>query len=160
MKAKCIEVELGPVPAEEECAQVGSPDYRVQSRIEATVFIRYLQRVFGSPDPQALSFVRRGYAHELGRYHEIVVVIGPAGAALFGEVLVPTTWDHIARAELLWLRLRERWLAYVHDIGGAIELVPDVFLDADIPSFPDHPVASWWAMGFCPMPAGCPIAYH
>ncbi|WP_232232567.1 hypothetical protein [Cupriavidus sp. amp6] len=50
-KLNNIEIEVGPVPAEESCAQVGRDDYSERSRRECAVYIRQLQRVFGNPDP-------------------------------------------------------------------------------------------------------------
>ncbi|SPK77470.1 conserved protein of unknown function (plasmid) [Cupriavidus taiwanensis] len=153
-KRHTISIEVGPVPAEESCAQVGQADYETQSRLECAVFIRQLKRVFGNPDPVALTFERRGFAHELGRYHEVVAIMTAAGADLFDEARIPTCWDAIARAELTWLRLQAQWRAQV--VAGIVELadVPASFCRSAIPDFPDHPVAAWWAMGFLPLPAG------
>ena len=157
---KTLDFELGPVPAEEACAQVGHDDYSERSRRECAVYIRQLQRVFGNPDPAALRFVRRGFPHELGRYHEVVAVMTAEGAAMFDEALVPSEWDHIARAELTWLRLHHKWRETVRARPAAIELVPDIFHRTEIPDFPDHPAAMWWAMGFMPMPTGLAISIH
>ncbi|WP_235845014.1 hypothetical protein [Cupriavidus agavae] len=106
--SKTIDIEVGPVPAEEPCAQVGRDDYSERSRRECAVYIRQLQRILGNPDPAILRFVRRGFPHEFGRYHEVVAVMTAEGAERFDESLLPLQWDHIARAELTWLRLQER----------------------------------------------------
>ncbi|MFS8931467.1 hypothetical protein [Cupriavidus taiwanensis] len=157
---KTLTIEVGPVPAEESCAQVGQADYEAQSRLECAVFIRQLQRVFGNPDPVALSFERRGFPHELGRYHEVVAIMTAAGAEIFDEATVPTCWDAIARAELTWLRLQAQWRQQV--LAGTVDLadVPVAFCRSSIPDFPDHPVSAWWAMGFSPLPAGPAITLH
>lgn len=159
-KLNTIEIEVGPVPAEESSAQVGRDDYSERSRRECAVYIRQLQRVFGNPDPAILRFVRRGFPHELGRYHEVVAVMTAEGADLFDESLVPAEWDHIARAELTWLRLQQKWRETVWTRPSAICLVPDIFQRTEIPDFPDHPAAMWWALGFMPMPMGRAISIH
>ncbi|WP_066732969.1 hypothetical protein [Cupriavidus sp. D384] len=157
---KTIDIEVGPVPAEESCAQVGHDDYSKRSRRECAVYIRQLQRIFGYPDPAILRFERRGFAHELGRYHEVVAIMTAKGADLFDESKLPSEWDHIARAELTWLRLQRHWWETVQARPSAIALVPDIFQRNEIPDFPDHPAAIWWAMGFMPMPAGRAISIH
>ncbi|MBU66292.1 MAG: hypothetical protein CL858_12660 [Cupriavidus sp.] len=160
MFPKTIDIEVGPVPAEESCAQVGRDDYEERSRRECAVYIRQLQRIFQHPNPAVLKFVRRGFPHELGRYHEVVAVMTAEGADLFDETKLPLAWDHVARAELTWLRLQYQWRETVLARPTALALVPDIFHQRDIPDFPDHPAAMWWAMGFMPMPAGRAIAVH
>lgn len=160
MFPKTIDIEVGPVPAEESCAQVGRDDYEERSRRECAVYIRQLQRIFQHPNPAVLKFVRRGFPHELGRYHEVVAIMTAEGADLFDEASLPLEWDHVARAELTWLRLQRHWWETVQARPSAIALVPDIFQRSDIPEFPNHPAALWWAMGFMPMPAGRAIAVH
>ncbi len=55
MFAKSLEIEVGPVPFEEECAQVGTADYAARSTLECAIYIRQLQRIFGHPDPAKLT---------------------------------------------------------------------------------------------------------
>lgn len=155
-----LDIEVGPVPADESCAQVGHDDYSDRSRRECAVYIRQLQRIFGHPDPAILRFVRRAFPHELGRYHEVVAVMNAAGAELFDESKLPSEWDHIARAELTWLRLQRQWWKTVQARPSAIDLVPEIFQHNEIPEFPDHPAAVWWAMGFTPMPVGRALSIH
>lgn len=150
LRPKTIDIELGPVPAEESCAQVGRDDYNERSRRECAVYIRQLQRVFNFPDATILKFVRRGFPHELGRYHEVVAVMTAEGAEVFDEDRLPHAWDHVARAELTWLRLQQQWRETVLARPSAIALVPEIFRAQEIPEFPNHPVAQWWAMGFSP----------
>lgn len=150
LKPKTIDIEVGAAPAEETSAQVGQDGYSERSRRECAVYIRQLQRTFGNPDPAILRFLRRGFPHELGRYHEVVAVMTAEGAELFDESKLPAEWDHIARAELTWLRLQRQWWETVQARPSAISLVPDIFRGSEIPDFPNHPVAQWWAMGFTP----------
>ncbi|WP_343878725.1 hypothetical protein, partial [Cupriavidus pauculus] len=148
---KTLDIELGPVPAEESCAQVGHDDYDERSRRECAVYIRQLQRIFNHPDQTVLKFVRRGFPHELGRYHEVVAVMTAEGANVFDDDRVPHEWDHIARAELTWLRLQQKWRETVLARPSALAVVPEIFREREIPDFPNHPVAQWWAMGFTPV---------
>ncbi|MGX6564883.1 hypothetical protein [Cupriavidus necator] len=159
-KLNTIIIEVGPVPAEESCAQLGQADYEVRSRQERAVFIRQLRRIFGNPDPVALTFERRGYAHDFGRYHEVVAIMTAAGAGLFDEARIPARWDAVALAELTWLRLQAQWRDEV--AAGTVDMadVPPVFRSSTIPDFPDHPASAWWAMGFSPLPAGPAISLH
>lgn len=155
-----ISIELGPVPCDEACAQVGRDDYNERSRRECKVYIRQLQRIFGYPAPDVLMFVRRGFSHDFGTYHEVVAVVTAEGARVFDEARLPSEWDHIARAELIWLRLQQQWHETVQAQPTAIGEVPAIFLQREVPDFPDHPVAQWWAMGFAPMPAGPAVSFH
>jgi hypothetical protein len=160
MRQQTITIEVGPVPAEENAAQVGRQNYADLSRIECAVFIRQLQRVFEHPSPDALTFERRAYRHELGTYHEVVAIMTISGAEVFDEAKIPVTWDHIARAEMYWLRMRMHWRKEVEKGACEPDDVPEIFRQQEAPDFPDHPTAMWWAMGFMPMPAGPAIAIH
>ncbi|WP_454754732.1 hypothetical protein [Cupriavidus necator] len=150
-KLNTITIEVGPVPADESCAQVGQAGYEAQSSLECAIYIRLLRRVFGNPDPTALTFERRGFAHDFGRYHEVVAIMSASGMAVFEESRLPSRWDTIARAELTWLKLQGQWRDQL--VAGTVEAedVPQVFCSRTIPDFPDHPVSIWWAMGFWPM---------
>lgn len=150
-RPKTIDIEVGPVPAEESCAQVGRDDYNERSRRECAVYIRQLQRIFGNPNPKILRFERRGFPHELGRYHEVEAIMTTEGAELFDEAKLPCEWDHIARAELTWLCLQQKWREAVLARPSAITDVPDIFRRGEFPDFPNHPVAQWWALGFTPV---------
>ncbi|WP_059414444.1 hypothetical protein [Cupriavidus basilensis] len=148
---KFISVEVGPAPFEEKCAQVGDPDYKVRSRRESAAYIRQLLRVFGSHAPAVLSFIRRGFAHDLGRYHEVVAYMNREGEQIFSEDRLPPMWDHIARAELMWCEIadsyRRRYCAGELDLMA----IPS-FFRGPVPAFPDHPVAWWMAVGLAAFP--------
>ncbi|WP_020201347.1 hypothetical protein [Cupriavidus sp. WS] len=154
-----IAIEVGPVPAEEDSAQVGQPDYAVRSRRESAAYIRQLQRIFGSHAPAVLSFIRRGFAHELGRYHEVVAYMNREGAQVFSEDRLPAMWDHIARAELMWCEIadnyRRRYCAGEVDLGD----IPSFYRDP-VPAFPDHPVAWWMAVGLAAFPLQVRLIAH
>ena len=50
-------IEIGPVPGEEHCAQVGSPDYTEASLRECEVFRRMLYRLFPVPEKYSTMFL-------------------------------------------------------------------------------------------------------
>ena len=58
-------IEIGPVPGEENCAQVGSPDYTEASLRECEVFRRMLYRLFPVPEGLPVAYVGRTHPHEL-----------------------------------------------------------------------------------------------
>ncbi len=160
MSQKFLEIEVGPAPWEEECAQVGSDDYAKRSPMECAVYIRQLGRIFGVHAPEVLSFVRRSFPHDFGRYHEVVACMNLAGHALFDESRLPAQWDHVARAELAWLCLSDRYRRLLRDGECEPQYVPALYRLGSFPDFPDHPVAYWLALGFAPMPIGPALAFH
>lgn len=152
-------IEVGPAPYDEECAQVGQDDYRERSQVECAVYIRQLNRIFGTHEPCVLSFVRQGFPHDFGRYYEVVACMNRRGERIFDEGKLPAQWDHIARAELTWSLLSRRYRQECWD-GRRDELdIPALYLGA-VPDFPDHPVANWLALGFVPMPDVLALPYH
>ena len=57
-------IELGPVPACEECAQAGADNYEQTARRECLVFRRMLSRLFPVPDGLDARYMTRRYPHE------------------------------------------------------------------------------------------------
>jgi len=63
-------LELGPVPTEEPCQQVGTPEYdAVAARGECKRFAAQLGAMFGRPE----RFVIRPNPHDFGVYYEVAV---------------------------------------------------------------------------------------
>ena len=96
---------LGPTPAEEPCAQVGTPDYMRRTRIETSAYIDQLIRRFGQPPGLSLFRVKR-FPHEFGDYHEVVItyddeVEDSVDFAFNVENNLPGEWDEQAKAVLL-----------------------------------------------------------
>jgi len=95
---------LGPVPAEEDCAQVGEPDYAVKATKEMNAFINQLQREF--PDYMDYGLFRiKWQNHDFGRYGDVVFVfddetLGAVDYAINVENNVPANWDSEALEEL------------------------------------------------------------
>lgn len=65
-------LEIGPVPSDEECAQVGSPDYEERALAECQKFRECLMRYFGTP-PEGARLVITRNPHDFGTYYEVAV---------------------------------------------------------------------------------------
>jgi hypothetical protein len=95
---------IGATPCNEECAQLGAPDYSERVRVEGRAFIDLIRRVLG-PEPRGARLHVKGFPHDFGTYHEVVCTYDPAvdGAetyALRCENDAPAEWDDIAREQL------------------------------------------------------------
>jgi hypothetical protein len=105
-------IELGPVPAGEPCAQVGTDNYLARSMRECEVFRRMLDRVFPIPDGLPVKYVVRSHPHDFGTYREVSVRYSgddPAACnfAFQVESSVPDGWDPVAQQELSDLQRRQ-----------------------------------------------------
>ena len=60
---------LGPVPAEEDCAQVGTVNYHIRALKESTRYCNLLKQLY----PNARIQVEK-FPHDFGMYFEVVVV--------------------------------------------------------------------------------------
>jgi hypothetical protein len=63
---------LGPVPCDEECAQLGASDYYEKAMEECRKYKKLLISLF-SPVPINNSFAIKSFNHDFGTYHEVVV---------------------------------------------------------------------------------------
>lgn len=88
-------LNLGPVPCDEPCAQVGEEEYETRARAECKRFIAQLRRQFGPEPPGALLKIR-GFDHDFGRYLEVIVTYRDQASfdyALRLEEEAPSKWD-------------------------------------------------------------------
>lgn len=104
-------IELGPVPARESCAQVGTDNYLANSMRECEVYRRMLARVFPIPEGLPVKYVVRSHPHDFGAYREVSVRFcgGDQAASEFAglvESSVPDCWDLVALQELADLQRR------------------------------------------------------
>jgi hypothetical protein len=66
------EMDIGPVPCEEGCQQVGTPDYDpTKAREECKLFIEALELSLGPP-PEGCYFKVKANPHDFGSYYEVV----------------------------------------------------------------------------------------
>ena len=95
---------IGSTPAEEDCAQVGSPDYKTRMIKEINAFINQLLRQFG-PEPKGAEIRVKGFPHDFGTYHEVVVFFDDNNEEAVNyaykiENEAATRWDEEALIEL------------------------------------------------------------
>ncbi len=62
---------IGASPHEEDCAQVGQPDYQEKALEECARFIRLLREKFG-PEPEGAWLSVKWSPHDFGEYAEVV----------------------------------------------------------------------------------------
>ncbi len=90
-------LSIGSAPAEEDCAQVGTPDYSERSREECARFIELIRKTCGEP-PVGASLVTKTFPHDFGSYREVCVVFDDENKAATEyaykvENDAPATWD-------------------------------------------------------------------
>lgn len=88
---------LGPVPAEEDCAQLGSDGYHARAHAEIRRYRALIREKVGEEPPGARLAIR-GFDHDFGRYYELVVEYDPddheaVNYALRAERDAPQRWD-------------------------------------------------------------------
>jgi hypothetical protein len=104
-------LELGSVPANEECAQVGSPGYYDRMRAETKSYIGQLYRVLETKGytrdklPDSFRLVGKSFPHDYGSYTEVVAKFDVDDEAAFElaymlDELAPAEWDDVAKSEL------------------------------------------------------------
>ena len=87
-------IELGPVPYDEACQQVGMPGYdRKKAQSECAMYKAQLEKKW-----PAASFSVRAFPHDFGTYYEVVVNYNPddeteTDLAYEIESNLPATWD-------------------------------------------------------------------
>jgi len=90
-------VYLGPAPAEEDCVQVGEPDYLERALAECRRYIDLIRRVCG-PEPPGARLRTKWEYHDFGKYVEVVCefddnVPEAVEYAYRVEEEAPTRWD-------------------------------------------------------------------
>ena len=97
--------ELGTtVPHEEQCSQVGAPNFSITSRMEARALISQLRRLHG-PEPEGAVLKLISCPHDFGTYYDVAVEYQDDSEEAEAYMLkidggVPDTWDEQARKEL------------------------------------------------------------
>lgn len=99
-------LEIDTVPSEEDCAQVGAPDYDTRVRREAKAFINQISRHYPEPLHGIVTIKRN--QHDFGEYLSVRIVFDDEDEQcckwaldIEGDNLgVLRHWDKEARAEL------------------------------------------------------------
>lgn len=99
-------LNLGSTPFDEDCAQLGSPDFENRANKELNAYKAQLERMF--PEIQmhkSVRFKKKWFEHDFGLYGEIVVVYDSdseleCDTAIKIEHNTPKNWDEEAIKEL------------------------------------------------------------
>lgn len=99
-------LEIDTVPTDEDCAQVGAPDYYERARREARAFVGQILRHYPEPIRGAITIKRN--AHDFGEYLSIKISFDDddeesckwAYAIEADDLDALREWDNKARAEL------------------------------------------------------------
>lgn len=73
-------LDLGAAPAEEPCAQLGTPGYAEQAEPECQRYIDQLRAQFG-PEPAGAELTTKHHPHEFGTYLSVAVLFDPDNEA-------------------------------------------------------------------------------
>jgi hypothetical protein len=99
------EFQLGTtVPHDEDCIQLGQPNYSAYSKLEANLLMKQIIRELGNP-PEGCRMKLIGCNHDFGTYYDIALEYDRekeehAKWALKVEVGLPSKWDYESRKEL------------------------------------------------------------
>jgi hypothetical protein len=94
---------LGPAPSEEDCVQLGSPDYAREARAECKRYIKAIRHVCG-PEPAGAQLTIKSLPHDFGSYFEVAVVFDPENESASEYAAkcdqdAPKTWGEVSIAE-------------------------------------------------------------
>lgn len=98
-------LELSPTPTDEDCAQVGEPDYRAKATKEMKAYINQLYREFPDTQDEGCEFFIKWFPHEFGSYGYVCVMYTEGNRmqeeyAFSIENNLPYNWDEEALKEL------------------------------------------------------------
>ena len=99
-------IELGPVPANEDCAQVGQPNFHRDSTTEMDAYIQLLYRAFPKAEELNIFFVKKWFPHDFGTYGEVIAKYDADNEESTNYVFnvidkdLPGDWDNEARKVL------------------------------------------------------------
>lgn len=98
-------IEIGSTPYDEDCAQVGTYNYRELAKKEMDVFIDQLNRRFPEAEEKGIRFKVKWFSHEFGSYGEVCMYWDMDDPIADEYVYVidkstPSNWDEEALKEL------------------------------------------------------------
>jgi len=98
-------ISLGSSPSDEDCAQVGSDNYRELSRIELQEFKRMMEVINPAPEDCIAYYTVKSFPHDFGSYHELCAVFDDNDDqsiewAFNAENITPVQWDNEAKEKI------------------------------------------------------------
>lgn len=89
--------EIGPTPAGEPCAQVGTENYHEVARAECSRFRDLIREKLGK-EPDGCKLLIKEFPHDLGSYYEVVVSYETENEravdyAMMVEAEAPVRWE-------------------------------------------------------------------
>jgi hypothetical protein len=98
-------IEISPTPVDEDCAQVGEPNFRENATKEMNAFINQLYRAFPLAEDKSVSFRKKWFSHDFGSYGYVVAYYDADSSesyeyAISVENDTPMYWDDEALQEL------------------------------------------------------------
>ena len=89
-------LNIGPVPCDEECAQVGCENYKKLAMDECFKFIDVIRKKLGN-EPKGADLIVKAFPHDFGTYYEVVCYYDDQNEkateyAFKCESDSPTTW--------------------------------------------------------------------
>lgn len=92
-------IDIGSTPTEEDCAQVGQPDYEKKARAECARFIQLIRQTLGE-EPEGARLAVKSNPHDFGTYYEVVCYFEDSNEeatsyAYRCEAETPTKWDPV-----------------------------------------------------------------
>jgi hypothetical protein len=96
---------LGPVPYDEDCAQVGAEDYIEKSSLEILAYLNQLNRKFPEAESKGIDFKKKRFDHDFGSYYEVCAYWNVNDEVsdeyvYIIEASLPDVWDEEAKKEL------------------------------------------------------------
>ena len=90
-------VDIGSSPCDEDCAQMGAPDYYTRAKAECARFIELIRKTLG-PEPEGARLAVKSNPHDFGAYYEVVCYYVDENDearkyAYRCESDAPATWD-------------------------------------------------------------------
>lgn len=73
-------ITIGSAPCDEDCAQVGEPNYATQAALECARYIKALREHYGQ-EPEGAVLKIKGFSHDFGLYYEVVCVYDAENAS-------------------------------------------------------------------------------
>ena len=98
-------MEIGPVPYDENCAQVGAEDYIEKSSAEISAYLNQLNRKFPEAESKGIDFKKKRFDHDFGSYYEVCIYWNTDDEVADQYVYIieanlPNVWDREALQEL------------------------------------------------------------